>query len=521
MSEEERRRGGLTGTVIRGVSLAGSGFLLGRAITLVTYIVLARLVTPEELGQYTSGSILVGFGLLLAGSGMLAAIIHREDRLDEAASTATVATVGAGVILALVGLAIAPLLGVFFDSDTVAAVAAASAGILFLQSARTVPKAILQRRFSFLRRLVVEPVGMLAFGVASIVATSQGLGVWGLVIGQYAYAVVDLVLSWGLVRWRPRMGQVSFGMWRELVGYGRHVLAGSVIRRVGDQVPILVSGGMLSTSAVGQLQYANRIVTTPYALLVTGVSYVIFPAFARIASDRSRFKPAFLRSLRWAAMVAMPIGLILAPLGEPLAIIAFGERWRLAGEVTAAICLFIPAQTIASVIGEGFKGTGVPAKRTRVNAIAVVTGTITMIALAPPLGLFGVGIGISVDALAGASVAIALASGAMEIPVRKILAAIAPSAVAALLMVAVLFPVENLVVHAADHGIALGLLLVSAEGLLGVAIYLLALRVLAPGLGSELRTMLRDARRRPRKGAQELKGDEDLVEEESDAPMPG
>jgi hypothetical protein len=109
----------------------------------------------------------------------------------------------------------------------------------------------------------------------------------------------------------------------------------------------------------------------------------------------------------------------------------------------------------------------------------------------------------------------------MEIPVRKILAAIAPSAVAALLMVAVLFPVENLVVHAADHGIALGLLLVSAEGLLGVAIYLLALRVLAPGLGSELRTMLRDARRRPRKGAQELEGDEDLVEEESDAPMPG
>ena len=65
---------------------------------------LARLITPEELGQYTSGSILVGFGLLLAGSGMLAALIHREDRLDEAASTATAATIGAGVLLALLGL---------------------------------------------------------------------------------------------------------------------------------------------------------------------------------------------------------------------------------------------------------------------------------------------------------------------------------------------------------------------------------------------------------------------------------
>ena len=103
MSEGPRRRSGLTGTVIRGVSLAGSGFLLGRVITLVTFVVLARLITPEELGQYTSGSILVDFGLLLAGSGMLAALIHREDRLDEAASTATAATIGAGVVLALIG----------------------------------------------------------------------------------------------------------------------------------------------------------------------------------------------------------------------------------------------------------------------------------------------------------------------------------------------------------------------------------------------------------------------------------
>src|SRR4029078_4562664 len=90
VNEERGRRGGLTGTVIRGVSLAGSGYLSGSAIPLVTFIVLARLVTPEELGQYTSGSILVGFGILLAGSGMLAALIHREERHRKDATTTTV-----------------------------------------------------------------------------------------------------------------------------------------------------------------------------------------------------------------------------------------------------------------------------------------------------------------------------------------------------------------------------------------------------------------------------------------------
>ena len=519
MSADERRHRGLTGTVVRGVSFAGGGYLLSRIITLVTYVILARLVTPAELGQFTSGSILVGIGLLLAGGGMVAALIHREEQLEEAASTATLATILAGMLAALAGLAASPLIGSFFDSDTVAAVAAVSSGVLFLQSARAVPNALLQRRFSFLRRLIVEPAAAVAFGIGAIIATSSGMGVWGLVVGQYASATVDLVLSWGLVRWRPRVRLISFSMWRDLVSYGRHVLAGSAARRLGDRVPIAVAGGMLGTSAVGQLQYANRIVTTPYSLLVAGISYVIFPAFARIAEDRERFKPAFLRSLRWATLVAVPIGLILAPLGEPLAIVAFGERWRLAGEGTAAICLFIPAQTIAAVTGEGFKGTGVPAKRTRVNVIAVLTGAAAMLVLTPIFGLFGVGLGISIDALTGAVLAIALATGTMEIPLRSILGVIAAPAAAGLLMVAVLFPVENLIVHAADHGTALGLVLLCAEALLGLAIYLFGLRLLSPGLGHELRAMLRTARRKP--SDRDLEGDEELLDEEGEEMLPG
>ena len=224
---------------------------------------LARLVTPVELGQFAAGSILVGIGLLFADSGMMAAVIHRRDRLEEAASTAVVATVVAGILLALAALAASPLIGLFFDSATVAAVAAAMAGVLLLQSARTVPHALLQRRFSFLRRLVVEPVSAVAFSVAAIVATSAGLGVWGLVVGQYAAVMTDLVLSWVLVRWRPNLRLVSVATWRELIGYARHVVASSAVRLIGDRIPIAVAGGFVGTAALGQFQYAHRIVVTP------------------------------------------------------------------------------------------------------------------------------------------------------------------------------------------------------------------------------------------------------------------
>jgi hypothetical protein len=143
-----------------------------------------------------------------------------------------------------------------------------------------------------------------------------------------------------------------------------------------------------------------------------------------------------------------------------------------------------------------------------------------MLALTPAIGLFGVGIGISVDAITGAAVAIAIASRTMEIPIRSFLVSIAPAAGAAVLMVAILFPVEKLLVDAADHGTALGLLLLAAEGLLGLAIYLLALRVLAPGIGTELLGLVRTARRRPAED-RDLEGDEELLEDEGEPMLPG
>src|SRR5918999_1013625 len=150
-------RGGLTGTVVRGVSLAGAGWGFGQALNLAIYLVLARLATPTEFGQLSAGAILVAFGGLITGSGMAAALIQRRDRVEEGANTALVATVTAGVGLSLAALAAAPLIGLFFGSREIAYVAAAASGWIFLNSATAVPDALMQRRFSFLRRVVVGP----------------------------------------------------------------------------------------------------------------------------------------------------------------------------------------------------------------------------------------------------------------------------------------------------------------------------------------------------------------------------
>src|ERR1700704_5237004 len=98
------------------------------------YLALARLATPDDFGEFAAASILVNAGLLFTESGMLAALIHRKDRLNEAASTALVATAVGGLAYALVSRALSPLVGDFFNSSRVGALTAAMSGLSFVRS---------------------------------------------------------------------------------------------------------------------------------------------------------------------------------------------------------------------------------------------------------------------------------------------------------------------------------------------------------------------------------------------------
>jgi O-antigen/teichoic acid export membrane protein len=484
---------GLAGTVMRGVAIAGGGYALTQVITGVTYLVLARLATPTEFGQLAAGTLLVGLAGLFTESGMLSALVYRRDRLEEAAATATVSTILGGIAFSLISLALAPVIGALFHSSTVTGVAAAVSGLAFIHTSGTVADALMQRRFSFVRRTIVEPISVIAGGVTAIVLTANGLGVWGLVLGQYAIATVETTLSWILARWRPNLRLASYGMWRELVSYGRHTIVASGIIRAGDQVPVFLLGRFSGTSALGQFQYGMRVALLPLSMVMAAASYVLFPAFARIAEERDRFHAGVLRSARWMAVLATFGGLVLIPLGKPLVILLLGSIWASAGEAVMGLSVFIVARAITSGLVETVKAHGRPDIVVRMNALEVVVDTIAMVSLLH-FGVVGICIGLSIGAVVRAGYAIHRVDRVVGLRFRELLKAIGPALVAGVTMVAVLLPLETLVVHAADHGTALGLILLALEGIAGLAIYGAALHLLARGTVGELIGLFRSMR---------------------------
>ena len=480
---------GLGETVVRGVGMAGLGYVAAQVLTLGFYLVLARLITPHEFGVFTAGSILVTFGALFTESGMMAALIHRADRLDEAASTAVLATVGGGFFFGLLALAASPLLGLFFQNDRVGEIGAAMAGVLLIRSTIVVPEALLQRRFSFLRRMVIQPVGVIALGASAVIAASNGLGAWSMVIGYYAAALIDAILSWALVRWRPDFRKASISMYRELVGYGRHVLASILVLRLSEEIPVLLLGRFVGSNPLGQYRYAERMSSTSLLVVIQSASYVLFPALARITDDRERFRAACLRSLSLMCAVSFPLGLILVPLGVPLAVIVFGDVWKDSGYATMALAGAPVGGAIVAFATEVVKADGRPDVLVRLQGVMLVFGGLASLALLP-IGLIGIAIGTSVGALAGGVYALRKVAGLLDFSALDLLRPIAPSGIAALLMAGVLVPVQFVLLDASTLGTLGGLAVIAGESIVAAVIYISTLRVLSPTVSGDLFSLL-------------------------------
>lgn len=474
----------------RGARLALTGWIGAQAISFVAYIVLAHLVSPRGFGEFVAGSVFINFGMLFAESGMLSALINRRDRIDEAASNAFFALIVSGLLMSGLALVASPLIGIYFRGGQASQIAAAMSGWLFLRALTIVPDALLQRRLSFARRALIDPLGALVFGVVAIVACAAGDGAWGLVIGTYASEVVEVSSTWGFARFRPRLRHASIPLWRELAAFARPVLQSEILRRIAGQLDILMLGRFSGASALGQYRNGLRLAQQPIAAFVDVGGHVLLPTLARMSQDPRAVRTVVQRVLGLASTVSVPISLASIPLGVPAAVLTLGHEWRGSGHAIAGLWGLLLGGTISSVVAESLKASNRPDLLVRMHGLGLAVTAASVCGAAIPFGLIGVATAISVSQCVIAIYGYALLVPVLSLSWRDLAAEMSRPLVASGAMVAAMFGFAALVTPL-DHSELPAVALTVAEALCGGLVYAALLLQIDSRRRNDLREFMR------------------------------
>lgn len=452
-----------------------------QGVSLLHTIVLARLLSPVEVGIFAAGTVLTALLVDLSQGGLRAALVNRQRDVEAAAETVFWATLVSGVLISLGALAAAPVIGLVFSDPTAALVAAASAGGLLLHSLANVPEALLQREFSVSRNIIIAPAVSLSFAVVSVTCAVLGLGVWSLVIGTYASTLTLLVGVWLLVPWRPGRAKASVALWRQLARYGYPLLIDHVASQVRSTAEPVVIGRLLDTAALGFYRYGLRIARLPVSVMIGVVAYALFPAFSHIAADPERLRQTYLKALRWVTFCAAPVSGLMLAIGEPAAVVVLGEPWRQAGVVLVAMAGLGLGKAFASVSEEAIKGCG----RTKLINFATVVEFalgLSLLVLIVPFGLPGVGLAISVSTLVVGVLCLALARSALGVRTLQIVRATVPSVAASLAATAAAYALEELVLQSDTHGVVVAVAFLLLDAAAFLVVYLAVLAAVAPSM---------------------------------------
>jgi lipopolysaccharide exporter len=453
----------LGSAVKRGAMWTAGSTVLLRLGNIALMAVVARIVSPNELGIFTLAVTVHTVIVSLAELGTASAIARSDLDLKRIAPTVATVSIFSSLLMAV------PMF--IFADDIATLLGSAESGpsmkIMALGVALigplAVPGALLLRDF---RQNVIFWASAIAFvpGSATLVLLAmQGSGpesfAWSRIVGQVVMGAVILSATG-----RPVLPRLDVGILKPLLVFGLPLAGANLLSQVLLNADYLFIGRMLSATELGVYFLAFSVAMWPTAVIGSMLNGLVLPAISTVRRDGGDVTEAVRVGLRTVALVAFPLAAFLCAFSGPIVETVYGSAWRPAAPVLSILAVY----GAVSVVGLFLANVIIAAGRT---AVLLSVQICALAALLP-----GLPAGINLGGIEGAAAAhvlviVTVTSPVYVIALRRSTGLRASAIFAALCLPAATSTLTALVAWAATLGLENSLHKILAAGIVGLCLY--------------------------------------------------
>lgn len=380
-------------------TLIGAGWLIAwrmmtRALGLVSTLVLARILVPEDFGLIAMATAFSASVGALSELGVGDALVRRHENerghYDTAFTMQAIRGGLTGAILAAGAWGASDwfneprLLPVMFVLSALA-VASGFDNIGIVEFRRSL-------RFDMEVRLLFLP--RIAGFLATITAAWLLRSFWALLIGISVSQVVRVAMTYVVHPYRPRF---TLSRWRDLVGFSFWTWATSLAGLVWDRLDTFVLGPVLGPAKLGVIMIAAEIAVLPISELVAPASTALFPGLSAAQQRGTDLIGLALRVISAMLLIVVPLTIGVSATSGYVVAALLGPSWDAARPLIAIfvwLCVLSPFSYVCMTV---LKATGAVRQ-----AFFAIVGAVAFKALA----LYGVvQTGAQLEVVAIASVA--------------------------------------------------------------------------------------------------------------------
>jgi len=353
------------------------------ATNLATKLLLARLISPSDLGTYALALLVLMACDLFIDLGVSQHLTREEER--PYGNVLLMRLVSASILYCLIQLFAqhANFWGTQFPP-----VLKVLSIVMIIKAASWVPNVFIDRELIIHRSVLPQFARLLVNGILSVFLARLHMGVWALVYGTIAGEVI-----FGIAIWKAAWKRIPLEFtWRHtlaLVSGSRFLLLIAIMGFALQQGDIAIIGSVLNSKQVGYYTMAYTFVVMVSKIIETSIYRVIYPTFCEYKNSEYDLGRIYRQATLIITAIEAPIYFFLFFNAQTLVPVFLGKKWIPAAALMQGLSITGIINPFSTFGSEVLRAKGMDRTLTLSTVISAVTFVVSGYFLTRHFGAIG------------------------------------------------------------------------------------------------------------------------------------
>ncbi|MBZ2167683.1 oligosaccharide flippase family protein [Marinobacter sp. F4216] len=359
-----------------------------KLIGLATMMIVARLLTPSEIGTFSIASAVVlmisEFKMLGAGPYLIREKELTEDIIRRTLGLTIITSWGLGTFILFAG----PVVSNFYNLPPLSEIFSILSIGFFLAPFISIPFALMTRDFDFKLILIANFSGAIASLIVIVFLINMGFSYYSLAWGQVARITIQLAII-GIYPKYKSYYKPAFSRLGIIARFGIYNSLTSLFRNGVNLVPDIVIGKLGSTAQVGLFSRGMGLMDFLAGTVQKGAEPVVLPYLSETRRSGKNMVSAYILATVLATGFAWPVLAVASIASLPVIRLFFGDQWDAAAPIASALGVWLILRTTHNFANNFLITLGKEKIMIIKEAVLLITVLILVI-LAFPFGLHSV-----------------------------------------------------------------------------------------------------------------------------------
>lgn len=369
----------------------------GLAISFVSNIVLARLLSPEDYGIVGLIMVFIGIADVLIDGGLGNALIQKKELSQDDISTVFTSNFLISLFLFLIIFFSAPYIASYVEIEKFCLYLRIEAIMILVRALIIVHYSLMVKQMDF-RKLAIIGLGVnflttsLAIGMAL-----YGCGIWSLIVRNLAIDVFCLIIYFLVFKVKLSI-YISKKSFSQLFSFGIFVAIANLVESLYSNILSFILGKRFSVQDLGYYNQAYALEQIPVYSLTAILNQVFFPFLSKEQDNREKMRSDVKMSIQAMSFIIYPMMAFLIFFAEPIIVLLYSDKWLPSVPFFQILCAIGFTNFIYHLNRSIMKAVG----KSRVlfyTQIAVSVIGLLLIALAIPFGIIAVVVSVALNSI--------------------------------------------------------------------------------------------------------------------------